>query len=165
MARTDCPICQGGGWKVVERTTEGAQALSADRPGSGATGEPKLVWAVPCECGAADHAERALMRARVPERYRHCDFKNFDIDLPYDHSSPHELTVWSQSLNVAKTRVQGFAREFPSNTEHGLLLIGPCGVGKTHLAVAALKEIALRGHSGVFYDYRELLKEIQESYS
>ena len=43
--------------------------------------------------------------------------------------------------------------------------MGPCGVGKTHLAVAALKEIVLRGHSGLFYDYRELLKEIQDSYN
>ncbi len=38
-------------------------------------------------------------------------------------------------------------------------------MGKTHLAVAALKEIVLRGHSGLFYDYRELLKEIQDSYN
>jgi DNA replication protein DnaC len=38
-------------------------------------------------------------------------------------------------------------------------------VGKTHLAVAALKEIVLRGHSGLFYDYRELLKQIQDSYN
>ena len=43
--------------------------------------------------------------------------------------------------------------------------MGPCGVGKTHLAVAALKDIVLRGHSGLFYDYRELLKEIQDSYN
>ena len=43
--------------------------------------------------------------------------------------------------------------------------MGPCGVGKTHLAVSALKEIVLRGHSGLFYDYRELLKEIQDSYN
>src|SRR6202034_3525320 len=27
------------------------------------------------------------------------------------------------------------------------------------------KEIVLRGHSGLFYDYRELLKEIQDSYN
>jgi DNA replication protein DnaC len=34
--------------------------------------------------------------------------------------------------------------------------MGSCGVGKTHLAVSALKQIVLRGHSGLFYDYREL---------
>jgi len=43
--------------------------------------------------------------------------------------------------------------------------MGACGVGKTHLAVSALKQIVLRGHSGLFYDYRELLKEIQDSYN
>jgi DNA replication protein DnaC len=43
--------------------------------------------------------------------------------------------------------------------------MGTCGAGKTHLAVASLKHIALRGHTGLFYDYRELLKEIQDSYS
>jgi DNA replication protein DnaC len=43
--------------------------------------------------------------------------------------------------------------------------MGPCGAGKTHLAVAALRQIVLRGHSGLFYDYRELLKEIQGSYN
>ncbi len=45
------------------------------------------------------------------------------------------------------------------------LLMGPCGAGKTHLAVAALRQIVLRGHTGLFYDYRELLKEIQGSYN
>jgi DNA replication protein DnaC len=38
-------------------------------------------------------------------------------------------------------------------------------VGKTHLAVAALKQLLSRGHSVRFYDYRELLKEIQASYN
>jgi DNA replication protein DnaC len=42
--------------------------------------------------------------------------------------------------------------------------MGPSGVGKTHLAVAALKELIQRGHAGLFCDYRELLKEIQASY-
>jgi len=124
-----------------------------------------MVWAVPCDCTAGDRTERALARARVPERYRHCDFESYDKDLPYDHRSADELAAWNRSLAQAKLTVQGFVREFPNNTEHGLLLMGPCGVGKTHLAVAALKEIVLRGHNGLFYDYRELLKEIQDSYN
>ncbi len=61
--------------------------------------------------------------------------------------------------------VQRFAEEFPVGSENGLLLMGPCGAGKTHLAIAALKHVVLRGHSGLFYDYRELLKEIQDSYN
>jgi DNA replication protein DnaC len=60
--------------------------------------------------------------------------------------------------------VEGFARNYPAANETGLLLIGPSGVGKTHLAVAALRQLMSRGHLARFYDYRELLKDIQASY-
>ena len=164
MAQADCPHCEGSGWKVVERTTEGAQALAADRPGAGA-GEPKMVWAVPCDCTTGDKTERALQRARVPERYRHCDFENYETDNDIENVSREQMAAWNRSLAQAKLMVQRFADEFPVGSEHGLLLMGPCGVGKTHLAVSAMKSIVLRGHSGLFYDYRELLKAIQDSYN
>jgi DNA replication protein DnaC len=149
---------------VVERTTEGAQALAADLPGAGA-GEPKMVWAVPCDCTTGDRTERALQRSRVPERYRHCDFENYETDNDIENVSREQMAAWNRSLAQAKLMVQRFADEFPVGSEHGLLLMGPCGVGKTHLAVSALKSIVLRGHSGLFYDYRELLKAIQDSYN
>ena len=48
----------------------------------------------------------------------------------------------------------------------GLLLIGDIGVGKTHLAVGIIKELILsKGIACLFYDYRELLKQIQNSYN
>jgi DNA replication protein DnaC len=165
MARADCPTCHGSGWKVVERNTQGAQALSTDKPGASSTGEPKLVWAVPCDCTSGDKSERALAKARVPGRYRHCDFENFETDNEIENESRERLAAWNRSLSQAKVTVRGFAAEFPVGNEHGLLLMGPCGVGKTHLAVAALKEIVLRGHNGLYYDYRELLKQIQDSYN
>ncbi len=60
---------------------------------------------------------------------------------------------------------EGFARNYPAAGQTGLLLMGPSGVGKTHLAVAALRQLMSRGHQVRFYDYRELLKEIQASYN
>jgi DNA replication protein DnaC len=164
MAQPDCPLCQGSGWKVVERTEKGARPLSTDKPGAG-LGEPKMVWAVACDCTTGDRTERALQRARVPERYRHCDFESYDTDNDILNRTPEEIASWNRSLTQAKIIVQGFANEFPMGNEHGLLLMGPCGVGKTHLAVSAMKTIVLRGHSGLFYDYRELLKAIQDSYN
>lgn len=165
MAQSDCPQCQGSGWKVVERTAQGAQALATDKPGSVSQGEPKMVWAVPCDCTTGDRTERALQRARVPERYRHCDFENYETDNDIENVTREQLAAWNRSLTQAKMLVQRFAGEFPVGSEHGLLLMGPCGVGKTHLAVSAMKTIVLRGHSGLFYDYRELLKAIQDSYN
>jgi DNA replication protein DnaC len=109
--------------------------------------------------------ERAALvttRARIPKRYEHCDFESYVPDLTdgKTYTAQH-----AQNMKQAKFLTQGFVRDYPAAAEKGLLLMGPSGVGKTHLAVAALKELIRRGHGGLFCDYRELLKEIQGSYN
>jgi len=103
-----------------------------------------------------------MERARVPKRYEHCDFESYVTDLTDGKTwtAQHE-----KFLKQAKLLTQGFVRDYPGASEKGLLLMGPSGVGKTHLAVAALKDLIKRGHAGLFCDYRELLKEIQASYN
>jgi DNA replication protein DnaC len=145
MALENCPHCRGTGWKLVPRA-DGARGSVA----------------VACDCAAEDRAARVMERARIPKRYEHCDFESYVTDLA-------DGTTWttqhSQSLKNAKMLTQAFVREYPGSAEKGLLLMGPSGGGKTHLAVAALKELIRRGHVGLFCDYRELLKEIQASYN
>lgn len=167
MAQPNCPICGGTGWKIVERPSPAdekrAQRFAAPGTKPGViVGEPKLVWGVPCDCGMQDRAARVMAHARIPARYEHCDFENFDTD-PWDGEP--DAAAWNRSLEQARLVVEAFTRDFPVGTETGLLLMGSCGAGKTHLGVAALKQLVLRGHDGLFYDYRELLKEIQASYN
>lgn len=118
--------------------------------------------AVPCDCGMQDRAARVMERARIPKRYEHCDFESYVTDLADGKTwtAQHAL-----SLKQAKLLTQGFVRDYPGSAEKGLLLMGPSGVGKTHLGVAAVKDLIRRGHAGLFCDYRELLKEIQASYN
>ena len=165
MAQPNCPLCGGTGWKTVDRVAEEEKRTrgSSVKPIE-VTHATKRVWAVPCDCTGKDRVARAMGRARLPNRYEHCDFDNFDTKL-YDAENGPEYPKWNLALEQAKLVTEAFARDYPVGTDTGLLLMGPCGAGKTHLAVAALRQIVLRGHSGLFYDYRELLKEIQGSYN
>jgi DNA replication protein DnaC len=104
----------------------------------------------PCACKLEARAELLLQQARIPERYGKCSFENFE---------PHCVSVQRASMNSRK-----FVEEYPL-VEVGLLYLGSCGVGKTHLAVAVLKALILKGIPGLFYDFRDLLKEIQDSYN
>ncbi len=104
-----------------------------------------------CQCLGADRVGRLLDQARIPRRYHNCSFDAYD-DL-------------NSSLSLGKLRARKFVDEYPIH-DHGVLLLGPCGVGKTHLAVAALLSlIREKGVRGLFYDFRDLLKEIQASYN
>ena len=165
MAQPDCPICSGTGWRLVERVeaSEPAERVVERRharPGA-SVDSPKLTWAVPCDCTGSNRATQAMARARIPRRYEHCDFENFATDFWDGYA---DAPAWNRSLAQAKVVVEAFARNYPAASETGLLLMGSCGAGKTHLAVAALRQLMQRGHGARFYDYRELLKEIQASY-
>ena len=104
----------------------------------------------PCKCRIEARTELLLQQARIPNRYSKCSFDNFE---------PRCISVQRASMNSRK-----FVEEYPL-VDVGLLYLGGCGVGKTHLAVAVLKELILKGIPGLFYDFRDLLKEIQDSYN
>ena len=106
-----------------------------------------------CDCQLRDRAQALLASARIPRRYEHCELSNFEFDGPH------------RSLAPARMAACRFVEEYPLNGT-GLLLIGTIGVGKTHLAVGIIRELILsKGIPCLFYDYRELLKQIQNSYN
>jgi DNA replication protein DnaC len=112
-------------------------------------------YAEECECRLRLRASRLLERAAIPKRYEHCILESFDV-LNVDPS-----LAWAHML------ARKFVAGYPVETEgKGLLLTGSVGVGKTHLAVGILQAlIREKGVRGLFCDYRELLKRIQESYN
>jgi DNA replication protein DnaC len=104
-----------------------------------------------CDCFLETHAEHLLESAGIPARYFNCDFSTYQTNS-------------NDGLAAAKIRVETWATQYPSDRS-GLLLIGPSGVGKTHLAVAAIKHLTSKRFHCLFCDYRELLKQIQHSYN
>ena len=107
-----------------------------------------------CRCRLEDHRLQMLTRARIPKRYENCSFENFMV----------EDVGAGMTIRYALNTSQILVREYPA-IDIGLLFLGPCGVGKTHLAVATIKALINRGFPCLFYDFRDLLKEIQDSYN
>src|SRR5262249_52931675 len=119
-------------------------------------------FAVACDCGMSERAALSMDRARIPKRYEHCDFESYVTDLA-DESSGYSIAQ-TRELKQTKLVVQKFVENYPGGDQSGILLSGPSGAGKTHLAVAALRELINRGHSGYYCEYGSLLREIQQSY-
>ena len=138
-----CPICEGTGWKTVCNGSDGIRSINDRR-------------VTRCDCQLRARVQCALTGARIPRRYEHCELTNYDTDFPGAHPS----------LAEAHFVATNFANKCDPRGDKGLLIIGKIGTGKTHLAVGIAKELILnRGIPCLFYDYRELLKEIQNSYN
>jgi DNA replication protein DnaC len=93
-----------------------------------------------------------LKAARIPPRYADCSFNTF------------RDPKGTGSIYWALMKAKMLVNEYPA-VEKGLLLMGPVGVGKTHLAVAILKGLTAKGVPGLFCEFGSLLKQIQDSYN
>ncbi len=132
-----CPLCEGTGWKTAG--------------GGGKSANDRRV--ARCDCRARARGQSLLAAARIPKRYYHCEFSNFEFEGPH------------RSLAPARMAACRFVEEYPID-KTGLMLVGRAGRGKTHLAVGIAKAlIQEKGVDCIFYDYAELLKEIQDSYN
>jgi DNA replication protein DnaC len=107
-----------------------------------------------CRCRTQNSQAKLLEAARIPTRYEKCALDNYKLI---------EGKYWGVQKR-AKEYAQAFVKEYPA-IERGLLFVGPVGVGKTHLAVAIIREIIKNGYDCLFYEFGTLLKEIQNSYN
>ena len=132
-----CPLCFGTGLEVV--------------PGKGARR---------CECRTQDTRSKLLEQARIPRRYREAAPPRKEACTLQNYYPAQGNGSQLKAFNYAFRLV----REYPA-VERGLLLMGPVGIGKTHLAVAILQGLIDKGVPCLFYEFGALLKEIQDSYN
>jgi DNA replication protein DnaC len=111
----------------------------------------RLSTALRCACGRHEPSEADLTATGLPQRYLHCTLENY---RPVNN-------LQRDALSVARS----FTDSYPA-VDRGLLFTGHCGVGKTHLVTAMLRELVLeQGVRAVFVDYQDLLKRIQLTFS
>src|SRR5262245_18398501 len=121
-----------------------------DDTGWKAVDEGSIRRVVRCDCWRENVGRQRLSDANIPKRYLHCTLGNF--------------TAYNESLKKAVAQARRVADAFPV-VDRGLLLEGQPGVGKTHIAVAVLKQaIQTTGARGLFYDVRDLLRVIRSTY-
>jgi DNA replication protein DnaC len=106
-----------------------------------------------CRCQNEEAKAKLTRSANIPERYADCSFSNYRPN----NNNALQLRAFRYAWQLTK--------DFPA-IDRGLLLMGPVGVGKTHLSVAILRElIETKNISCLFYEFGWLLKEIQHSYN
>ena len=127
-----CPHCNGTGWRSQE--VDGVRRVER------------------CDCWRQQVTTTLLSKAKIPSRYRKCDFTTF-------------VTYPNEQLLRTVKKAHEFAEAFPI-VDRGMVFIGPPGVGKTHLAVAVLREVILeKAVRGLYYDTRTLLSTIRSTYN
>lgn len=92
--------------------------------------------------------EETIKASRIPSRLKECTFSSYvvkGVDLP---------------LQAAKSVMEEVSR-----TGGSVILGGPNGCGKTHLAIACLSEAIAAGRTGVFVLVPELLQEIRSGFN
>ena len=108
-----------------------------------------------CSCQEGTRRSQRITAAHIPRRYHHCSLDAF-------------TTSGGGALVRAKHDVGEFADAWTPGRKDGkgLLLTGPCGSGKTHLAVAVLLAIIDRKKPGklTFSNFQDLIQEIQASF-
>jgi DNA replication protein DnaC len=127
-----CPHCRGTGFVIH-------------------TGEDRVSSARPCECSRRDRNATLLRAARIPRRYEHCTFEEFDEHTP--------------QLARARRIARDWVEAWHPDVDQGLLFRGEPGTGKTHLAVAIARALVVdKGARVLFYEQREMLKALQETF-
>ncbi len=109
--------------------------------------------AVPCECRSGYLLTQRLEAARIPPKFASKSVANFKAR----DKARKEL------LNLAAEFREHFGKE--KNQHQGILMVGTTGSGKTHLAIAILREIIAMGYTGLYYNVPELLNDLRKTYS
>lgn len=103
-----------------------------------------------CECWVREKTGKLKESAGIPVRYARCTFDGFTVYA-------------NEDLEYAFGRARKFAATFPVR-QNSLLLAGPSGIGKTHLAAAILNEVADKGIGGRYCEAAALLTQLRSSY-
>lgn len=104
-----------------------------------------------CECAREAEQEISWRHARIPKKFYGKSLTTFDRKKTKQREIVREAEHFLQTFQP-KSRIQPSA---------GLLLLGREGTGKTHVAVALLKEVLGKGYKGLYWNVPEFFLELR----
>lgn len=139
--RQQCEACGERGGACIDDVEQGRFPIWSDG----------FKW-LRCRRWETFRIDQKLSQSGFPERHVDQRLETFDA------------YTWKlrRALNGTKDYVERFENEFRERGE-GLLLYGTTGIGKTHLAMAAARELLVRGaiRTTQFWDFLELIKALK----
>lgn len=163
--KTGCDECRWAGYTIDNSSTNARAVLCQcienceECEGSGnklSENENGYSYIAPCKtCGLIRRNVKLYNISGIPAKYSHV----LQVDAGLD---PRRMnTALQKALKYAKDE---FVKKYP--TKDGFLLMGPSGLGKTHLAVGTISELTLKhGVKCMFKDFFYLLSELKQAYS
>ncbi len=160
-----CDDCHWSGFQVLEGETYARAELCGcvdhcvECVGSGNVLSQKkggYSYLSPCSlCGVVRRNVKLYNLAGIPAKYSHV----LQVDAGLE---PRKI---NKSLQMAlKYAKEEFVKKYP--TKKGFLLMGPSGLGKTHIAIGTISELTLyHGVKCMFKDFFYLLSELKQAYS
>jgi len=105
-----------------------------------------------CQCAGFRKRAQLLNSAGIPGKFLNVTFENYKKG-----SHP--------SIGFAKTIAEDFVKKF-GKSDRGLVFMGGPGLGKTHLAIAIIKDLVMQKSVDCkFVDFFQLLSDIRHGYS
>ena len=136
-----CPICEGARFVRVTADPE----------------DPRFGRPVPCEC--ATREDPAQRRARLVRYSRLGALTRLTFNTLVKRGRTNDPALQSRYAEAVV-----IAERFASHPEGWLVLTGPHGAGKTHLAAAIANRVIERGHAALFLTVADLLDHLRSSY-
>lgn len=135
--------------KTATRSSSSRTAACAECSGSGFVLTDR--GALRCKCQQEIEVQRAFVMARIPRKFLGKSLSTFHA------KAARQKEVLQGARGFEKT----FIGNHHDNPGKGLLLTGKEGTGKTHIAVAILKDVIAKGYTGLYWNVPELFLELR----
>lgn len=137
-----CPVCKGAGW------------LRRDVP----VGDPDFGKPVKCQCKYVQEAKTAMRKTytwlgaseQLASELESMTFATFKPNAN------------GKSVAQAYKQARAYADLLKTDSPRSAVLIGPYGIGKTHLACAIMNEVRSAGVASLFVSGNELFQAIYD---